>query len=85
MLATYMNHLDICKLMVETFLAQKQNKQITEYLNNLADGVIIFRNNQNYQNETKVNESINKQENFDAIFINTAMKNLFQLQDKDWD
>jgi hypothetical protein len=43
LIATYMTQLDVCRLLIEMFLAQKQDQQLRDYFKNLKEGVLIFK------------------------------------------
>jgi hypothetical protein len=43
--------LDVCKLLIEKHLAQKWDQQLREYFENLDDGIVIFRNQVNLDDE----------------------------------
>lgn len=81
-MATYTTQLDICKLLVEKFLAQKQNIQLRDYFEKKKDGVIIFQNDSTKVDEINSNSKSTENQNFQILLTNLALIRLFDLNDE---
>jgi hypothetical protein len=43
MIATYINQLELSRLFIEKYTAEKQDQQLRDYLKNGKDGIIVFK------------------------------------------
>ena len=42
-IATYINQMELSRLFIEKYTAEKQDQQLRDYLKNLKDGIVVFK------------------------------------------
>ena len=59
--ATYMNQLDVSRLFVEKYIAEKQDQQLRDYLGNLKDGIIVFKQLEDKESNSTLQHGLSTQ------------------------
>jgi len=62
------------KLMIEMYIAKKQNGQLRDYFNDTKEGVIILRTNPNSNRYAETDNQI------EILLLNEAFKGIFNIE-----
>lgn len=83
LVATYTAQLDVCKLLIEKHLAQKQDKQLREYFENSGDGIVIFRNESDLGDGQQLRAETPQFSNGEVLLSNKALARLLGVKSQD--